>query len=227
MQAVTAQGGGGRIEGHVADLSHMAEVGELADTVAAAHPKIDVLINNAGIYRTSDEVTAEGLDVRFAVNTIAPYLLTKRLLPVMGAGARILNLSSAAQAPVDLSALAGGRRIEASQAYAQSKLALTMWSRDLADKLGAKGPSVIAINPGSLLATKMVKEGYGIAGHDIGIGVGVLARAALDDAFAEVSGRYFDNDAGRFANPHPDGMNAARCRAVVEAIENVLARLAG
>jgi len=227
VQAATAQGGGGRVEGHIADLSRMAQVGGLADVVALAHPKLEVLINNAGVFRTADEMTPDGLDTRFAVNTIAPYLLMKRLLPSMDEGSRIVNLSSAAQAPVDLSALVVGGRMDAAQAYAQSKLALTMWTRALADRLGADGPAVIAVNPGSLLATKMVKEGFGIAGSDIGIGAEILVQAALDDAFADASGRYFDNDAGRFADPHPQAMDAARCRAVLDAIEKVLARLAG
>ena len=169
----------------------------------------------------------DGLDTRFAENPIAPCRLTKRLQPSMGEGLRIVIRPSAAQAPDDLSALGGGARMDAAQAYAQSKLALTMWTRALADRLGAAGPAVIAVNPGSLLATKMVREGYGIAGSDVGIGAGILVQTALGDAFADASGRYFDNDAGRFANPHPQAMDAARCRAVVDAIEKVLARLAG
>lgn len=69
-------------------------------------------------------------------------------------------------------------------AYAQSKLALTMWSRSLALSLNGDGPAIIAVNPGSLLGTKMVKEGFGMAGGDIGIGAEILVRAALEDEFA-------------------------------------------
>ena len=120
---------GGRAESYVADLSRMADVEALAKAVAERHASLDVLINNAGVYHTPDLVTQDGLDARFAVNTIAPYLLTQRLVPLLGASGRVINLSSAAQSPVDPEALAGRVRLSDGAAYAQSKLALTMWSR--------------------------------------------------------------------------------------------------
>lgn len=101
-----------------------------------------------------------------------------------------------------------------------------MWSRTLAEDLGDKGPVVVAVNPGSLLGSKMVKEGFGIPGGDLAIGVDILMRAALSDEFAGATGQYFDNDSGRFASPQPDGLDDAKCREVVKAIEDVLARLA-
>ncbi|QFU01986.1 Rhamnolipids biosynthesis 3-oxoacyl-[acyl-carrier-protein] reductase [Halomonas sp. THAF5a] len=214
------------VEGHVADLSRLADVEDLAEAVASRHARLDVLINNAGVFRVPDPLTDDGLDVRFAVNTIAPYLLTRRLLPLMAAGARVINLSSAAQAPVDIDALAGrGRLDDEFSAYAQSKLALTMWSRHLAMTLNDRAPAIIAVNPGSLLGSKMVKEGFGVAGNDLQIGVDILNRAALDDAFAHATGQYFDNDAKRFASPHADALEAAKCERVVRVIEDVLARL--
>ncbi|MGI9616232.1 MAG: hypothetical protein ACR2QO_25175, partial [Acidimicrobiales bacterium] len=112
-------------------------------------------------------------------------------------------------------------------AYAQSKLALTMWSRHLADQIGHDGPAIIAVNPGSLLATKMVKEGYGIAGNDLRIGVDILVRASLSDEFAEATGRYFDNDAGRFGQPHPDALDPNKNAAVVAAIDDVVSQVRG
>ena len=158
------------------------------------------------------------------VNTIAPFLLTRRLLPLLGASSRVINLSSAAQAPVNLRALAGEVQLPDNAAYAQSKLALTMWSRALALSLGKDGPSVVAVNPGSMLGTKMVKEAYGVAGGDVGIGADILCRAALSDEFATASGKYFDNDAGRFARPHPDALDANKSADVVRAIETILAK---
>jgi NAD(P)-dependent dehydrogenase (short-subunit alcohol dehydrogenase family) len=110
-------------------------------------------------------------------------------------------------------------------AYAQSKLALTMWSRQLALALGEDGPVIVAVNPGSLLGSKMVKEGFGVDGGDIRIGAEILARAALADDFATVSGQYFNNDSGRFAAPHPDALDARKSQDIVRAIEMVLAKL--
>ena len=210
------------VESYVADLSRLPEVKALAAAVAQNHTQLDVLINNAGVFRVPDPVTPEGLDLRFVVNTVAPYLLTQELLPLLGASGRVVNLSSAAQAPVDLKALAGGVRLGDGPAYAQSKLALTMWSRDLALALGDRGPVVIAVNPGSMLGTKMVKQAYGVSGADVGIGAEILCRMALSDEAAEASGLYFDNDSGRFASPHPDALDPQKCQQVVQGIEAIL-----
>ena len=182
------------------------------------------MINNAGVYKTAQPVTATGFDVRFVVNTIAPYLLTKKLLPLMSASGRVINLSSAAQSPVDLKALSGQTTITNDfDAYGQSKLAITIWSKSMAQSIGNDGPAVIAVNPGSLLATKMVKEGFGTAGHDITIGSDILTRLSLEDEFATASGRYFDNDRRQFASPHPSGLDQQHTEALVAAVESLIA----
>jgi NAD(P)-dependent dehydrogenase (short-subunit alcohol dehydrogenase family) len=222
-KVLSALPGGGDVESYVADLSCMADVEALAKTVSEKHAQLDVLINNAGIYSTPDPVTQDGLDVRFVVNTIAPYLLTKRLLPLLGTSGRVINLSSAAQSPVDLKAMAGQCRLSDGSAYAQSKLALTMWSRNMALSLKDQGPSIIAVNPKSMLGSKMVKQAYGVIGADLGIGADILTRAALSDEFTDASGQYFDNDIGKFASPHPDVLNPQKCKEIVNAIEAVLA----
>ena len=216
--------GEGTVESYVADLSRMDDVEALAKDVSDKHAHLDVLINNAGVYNTPNSVTSDGLDVRFVVNTIAPYLIARRLLPLLGKSGRVINLSSAAQSPVDLKAMAGQRELSDSQAYAQSKLAITMWSRHMALEL-KDGPMVVAVNPGSLLGTKMVKEAYGMAGGDIGIGADILCRAALDDEFADASGKYFDNDSGQFAPPHPDAIDTVKFQEVVSVMESILAEI--
>ncbi|MES9969221.1 MAG: SDR family NAD(P)-dependent oxidoreductase [Candidatus Thiodiazotropha sp.] len=216
--------GGGSIESYLADLSSLAEVEALARAIGEGNSRLDVLITNAGILRSSETITSDGLDIRFAVNTFAPYLLSQRLLPLLGADSRVINLSSAAQSPVNLEALAGRSRIaDDLNAYAQSKLALTAWSRSMAHALDDHGPVMVAVNPGSLLGTKMVKEGFGMAGKDIRIGVDILVRAALSDEFADASGKYFDNDAGRFGSPHPDALDARKSEQLLQAMEEVLA----
>jgi len=213
----------GRVESYVSDLSRMADVEALAKAVAEKHAKLDVLINNAGVYNTPNLITQDGLDVRFAVNTIAPYLLTQRLLPLLGASGRVINLSSAAQSPVDPEALVGRGKLSDGAAYAQSKLALTMWSRYMALSLKDDGPAIIAVNPRSMLGSKMVKEAYGVAGSDLRIGAEILYRASLADEFAAASGQYFDNDIGQFTSPHPDALNRQKCEEIVRVIEEVLA----
>lgn len=219
---VRASGGDGEIETYRADLSSAPEIDALAAAVAAGRDDLDVLINNAGVFRTSNPIADNGLDLRFMVNTIAPYLLSRELKPLLHQNSRIINLSSAAQAPVDLAALRGDVLLDDGNAYAQSKLALTMWSKHLAQQSSADGPLVVAVNPGSFLGTKMVKEAYGMAGNDIGIGAAILAKAATSEEFINASGRYFDNDSGRFADPHADALDPRKNVAVVESIESTL-----
>jgi NAD(P)-dependent dehydrogenase (short-subunit alcohol dehydrogenase family) len=168
-------------------------------------------------------MTPDGIDVRFAVNTIAPYLLTRRLVPLIGTSGRVITLSSAAQSIVDPEALAGRVQLSDMAAYSQSKLALTMWSRKMALSLGEDGPAIIAVNPASMLGSKMVKQAFGVAGGDLRIGAEILCRAALSDEFAAASGRYFDNDSGQFTSPHPDALNPQKCEEIVRVIEEVLA----
>ncbi|MEL6919929.1 MAG: SDR family NAD(P)-dependent oxidoreductase [Pseudomonadota bacterium] len=210
-----AQEVGGAVATYQADLSSLAETAKLAEVITANHDRIDVLINNAGVYKTPNPTLPNGQDVRFVVNTLAPHVLTKALLRIIPSDGRVINLSSAAQAPVDLAALAGDKHLDDMGAYAQSKRAITLWSAEMAANTPG-GPVFIAVNPGSLLASKMVREGFGVAGHDLQIGADILCRLALDDDFADASGQYWDNDAGRFG--HIDVRQAAR---VTEAIASL------
>ena len=221
-KTLSALSSGGNIDSYVADLSRMKNVEEFSKTIVEKHEKLDVLINNAGVYNVPNSVTQDGLDIRFAVNTIAPYLLTKLLLPLFEKSGRVINVSSAAQYTVELKALVGQSRLSDDMAYAQSKLALTMWSRDMALSLKDKGPSIIVVNPKSMLGSKMVKQAYGVDGADLQIGADILTRATLSDEFADASGKYFDNDVGRFASPHPDALNLQKCKEITNVIETVL-----
>ena len=216
--------GGGSVEIYLADLSVIANVEVFAKAVIEKHSKLDVLINNAGVYNAKEPFTKDGLDIRFAVNTIAPYLLTKRLLSILDNSGRVINLSSAAQSTVQEEALYGKLKLSDGAAYAQSKLALTMWSCSLALSLKENNPIIIAINPGSFLGSKMVKQAFGVTGGDIGIGAEILTKAALMDQFKNASGKYFDNDLGKFASPHIDALNTTKCQEIVSIIEKILAK---
>jgi len=208
-----------------ADLSRLSEVVQLAEQVSDEVGQLDVLINNAGVFKLAEARSPEGLDLRFVVNTLAPYVLTQRLLPALSARGRVVNLASAAQAPVDLDALAGRRSLDDSAAYAQSKLGLIMWTRHLAASLGADAPMVVAMNPASFLASKMVRSAYGVEGKDLSVGAEVLVGAVLDASFADASGKYFDNDAGQFAAPHPEAMHPERNEALIGALDALAQRL--
>lgn len=215
---------GGTSETYAADLSSMEQVHTLAAAVRQRHSQLDAVINNAGVLKVNQPRTSDGYDVRFMVNTFAPYVLTRALLPILPVHARIVNLSSAAQEMVDLDALHGRKQVDDMRAYAQSKLAITIWTRELAKEL-SDGPIVVAVNPGSLLASKMVKEGFGVAGNDLQIGADILCEAAIGESFSEASGQYFDNDRGEFASPHAAALDVDHSRDVMRAIEEVVAQL--
>lgn len=212
-----------RVEAYAADLSVLGDVEKLSSAINARQTTLDVLINNAGVFVVPETVADDGLDVRFLVNTIAPYWLSKQLLAVLGASGRIVNLSSAAQASIDPVELTQSSPLDDGVVYAKSKLAITMWSKHLAGQLGDQGPAIIAVNPASFLGSKMVKEAYGRQGGDLQKGADILVKAALADEFAEASGLYFDNDVGQFTSPHPDALDTAKNQQIADTIDRVLA----
>nr|WP_321274360.1 SDR family NAD(P)-dependent oxidoreductase [uncultured Vibrio sp.] len=212
----------GKIETIVADLSSFDALSTMIKEVDERFGKLDILINNAGVYSTQQTQTKECLDVRFMVNTIAPYLLVKTLLPLFDQSGRIVNLSSAAQSSVDLLALQGRKLLSDGEAYAQSKLAITMWSRVLGLKLKDKGPIVVSVNPKSFLGSKMVRNAYNIPGHDIQLGADILVKAVLSQEFSEAHGAYFDNDIATFASPHNDALNDKKTNEVLATIERLI-----
>lgn len=216
-----------RIESYRADLSSFIDIKEMLKALTQAHTSIDIVINNAGIFKTPEAITADGLDIRFVVNTFAPYIITQTLQGLLADDGRIINLSSAAQAPVYIDAMQGKHSAgEAFQAYAQSKLAITIWSQALAETLKPK-QVVMAVNPGSLLASKMVTEGFGVTGNDLSIGADILVRTALSDEFAAASGQYYDNDAKQLAAPHDDAQDPAKCARILAAIQESIAHYYG
>lgn len=223
VQAVATGEAVNNIDGFVADFSDLTDVLKMAAEVTEKLPKLDVLINNAGIYTTASAMTKDKLDIRFVVNYLAPYELTNALLPLLKKSGeacivspRIINLSSAAQAPISYKAFLGQENLDDKAAYAQSKLALTMWSMNLADTVASYNITVIAVNPGSLLNTKMVNEAYGEYWSSADKGANILTELAISDEFAGDTGKYFDNDIkdgahgdakGAFGQPYADALD--------------------
>ncbi|WP_297086698.1 SDR family NAD(P)-dependent oxidoreductase [uncultured Draconibacterium sp.] len=210
------------VNGFVADLSDFDAVNQLATEIAERIPRLDVLINNAGVYKSPVQSNKDGLDMRFVVNYLAPFLLTKRLLPVLGItiGSRIINLSSAAQSAISYDALAGTVPLPDNTTYAMSKLALTMWSFYLAGQL--KNTTVIAVNPGSLLNTKMVQEAFGRSWSAANKGADILYELATAKEHMARSGQYFDNDSGNYAKAHPAAYKQTEIEQLIKATEVLL-----
>jgi len=159
--------------------------------------------------------------MRFMVNYLAPYLLTNHLLDLYrGKIERIINLSSAAQSPVSLKALQGEENLPESEAYAQSKLALTMWSFHLAEKF--KETTVIAVNPGSLLNTNMVKQAFGKHWSPADKGSTILVDLAISEKYKSDTGKYFDNDKEAFGAAHANAYNKPRIEELLKITESIL-----
>jgi NAD(P)-dependent dehydrogenase (short-subunit alcohol dehydrogenase family) len=220
--------GNERLRWYRADLASLADVRALAERVAADEPRLDVLINNAGIGTTlpgdgARQVSADGYELRFQVNYLAHYLLTRLLLPVLerSAPARIVNVSSAGQAPIDFDDVMLERNYEGYLAYCRSKLAQIMFTVDLAAELADRGVTANALHPGTFMPTKIVTH----AGVDpltsLEQGVDATVGLATDPALNGVTGRYFDGR--RESRPNPQAGDAAARRRLRELSD----RLAG
>jgi len=210
------------IHGFVADFSDLNSISKMVEEINQVVSKLDILINNAGIFKSNSEKNKQGLDIRFVVNYLTPYHLTRQLLPLFDKtnASRIINLSSAAQSTVSLNALNGKENLSSQEAYAQSKLALTMWSMDLAKK--HHPISTIAVNPGSLLNTKMVQEAYGQHWSAADKGSDILFSLALSDKYLGITGKYFDNDKGSFSKAHLDAYDEEKIRALIQETEEII-----
>jgi NAD(P)-dependent dehydrogenase (short-subunit alcohol dehydrogenase family) len=186
-----------------ADLSLLAEARTAAARIAAEHPRLAVLVNNAGLFSERRRVTAEGRELVLAVNHLSPFVLTQALAGVLrdGAPARIVNIGSAASdnARIDLDDLEGARRWRGLHAYGQSKLALMMASFGWAQRLESSGVTVNVVHPGTV-ATKIAKV-PGVIGIAWTLltpfmisaerGADTPLHVALAPELAGVSGRYF------------------------------------
>ena len=190
------------VEGFVADFSSMNEVRRLAKEVVAKHDKIDILINNAGAGFAAPRYGKDGTELRLAVNYLAPFLLTNLLLPAIkkAAPSRIVNVSSAGQSPVNFDDIMLEKNFDGVTAYCQSKLALIMFTLDLAEELKGDDVSVNALHPGTYLDTNMVRDanikplGTPQSGADAEIYL------ATSPELRNVSGKYFNEKKEAKAN---------------------------
>ncbi|WP_344930155.1 SDR family NAD(P)-dependent oxidoreductase [Aquimarina addita] len=211
-----------KINGFVSDLSDFRSIQKMITDITKEHSEIDILINNAGVFKSNIQQNKDSLDIRFAVNYFAPYMLTNGLIPLLknSNSPRVINLSSAAQSTVSLEALKGNEKISTQEAYSQSKLALTMWSFYLSQKIDFL--NVVAVNPGSLLNTKMVQEAYGQYWSSADKGADILYELAISEKYADSNGKYFDNDKGTFSNAHNDAYNQEKITRLISETNKIL-----
>jgi NAD(P)-dependent dehydrogenase (short-subunit alcohol dehydrogenase family) len=228
-----AEGAGrspGLVTGLVADLADLSEVDRLADQVIDRLPRLDVLVNNAGIgfgpRGSGRQTSAQGLELRFAVNYLAGVLLTRRLLPLLRASApaRIVNVASIGQQALDLDDLQLERDYDGARAYQRSKVAQIMFTLDLAAELDPAVVTVNALHPATFMDTPMVIEAGGRPMSTVEEGGAATLRLIEDPALAGVTGRFYDGT--RPADPHPQAADAAVRARLRRATDELLATLA-
>ena len=151
----------GKVETAIADLSSMAQVRKLAADIKSRFPRLDVLLNNAGAINQKRIATADGFELTFAANHLAYFLLTTELLPLLGPGARIVNVASEASraAKLDLDDLQGERGYSGWTAYANSKLENILFTFELARRL-PKGVTANALHPGAIASNFAQNAGW-------------------------------------------------------------------
>ena len=194
LEDIRRETGSERLGSYLADLSSLAQVRALADRILADQVHLDVLINNAGVIVRERKESEDGFELTFAVNYLAHFLLTSLLLPLLrgSAPARIVNVASAGQSPVDFDDVMLERRYDGMRAYTRSKLAQIMFTFELAGRLSGSGVSVNALHPASLMDTKMVNETFGYTMSTVQEGAVATVRLAASPDVEGVTGRYFD-----------------------------------
>jgi len=192
------EGAGGKATFLKADLASLAEVRKLAAAVKTETGQLQLLINNAGIGSAGDkpgrQESADGHELRFAVNYLAGFLLTQLLLPLVKAGApaRIVNVSSAGQETIDFGDVMLTKGYSGTRAYRQSKLAQILFTVDLADELKASGIIANCLHPSTYMNTTMVRQSGTTPMSSVETGADAIMQLAVSPRLEGKSGLYFN-----------------------------------
>ena len=201
IEGIRADTGNDELHPYRADLSSLEEVRELAGRIGDERDALHCLVNNAGI-GTSEPgggerlESADGHELRFAVNYLAGFLLTRLLTPLLArsAPARIVNVASAGQASIDFDDVMLERRYDETQAYLQSKLAQVMFTIDLAEELRDQGVTVNCLHPSTFMPTKMVLAAGRAPASSLEDGIRPTVRLIADPELDLTTGTYFDRE---------------------------------
>jgi NAD(P)-dependent dehydrogenase (short-subunit alcohol dehydrogenase family) len=215
------QRAGGAAYAYLADLSSLTEVRRLAETVRRDHSRLDVLVNNAGIgtgpHGNRRDVSQDGHELRFAVNHLAGFLLTRLLLPLLTAqrGSRIVNVSSVGQRRIDFADVMLTRGYDGVRAYCQSKLAQIMFTFDLAQELEDSGVTANCLHPATYMDTTMVRLSGARPMSSVDEGADAILQLVDSPDLSGKTGRYYDGMHASRANDQAYDANArARLRAL-------------
>ncbi|MBA3263022.1 MAG: SDR family oxidoreductase [Thermoleophilaceae bacterium] len=196
----------GAERGLVADLAKLDDVRRLADQV----DELDTLVNNAGIIVAERRESADGHELTFAVNYLSHFLLTALLLAKVREPARIVNVSSIGQQPLDFDDLMFERDWEGYAAYARSKLAQVLFTNELAQRLADRDVTVNALHPATLMDTNMVRGALGRPMSSVEEGADATLRLITDPSLDGVSGRFYNGTRESGTDPQADDADARR-----------------
>ncbi|MGP3775502.1 SDR family NAD(P)-dependent oxidoreductase [Streptomyces sp. SDT5-1] len=191
---------GGRAEAYVADLAELAQVRDLGARVAADHPELDALVNNAGVGTgapgSGRELSADGHELRFAVDLLAPVALTRALLPTLrdNAPSRVVNCGSLGQAPIDFDDLELSTRYSGTEAYCRAKFGLAAHTFSLARQLTGTGVHVNVIHPATYMDTAMVREAEVGPLNTVEDGASGVLALAVGELGGEATAGFFDGE---------------------------------
>jgi NAD(P)-dependent dehydrogenase (short-subunit alcohol dehydrogenase family) len=210
------RGGGREPVFYQADLSSLAETRKLAQTVCANHKRLDVFVSNAGIGTQNEgparQISKDGHELRFAVNYLAGFLLGHLLLPLLkeSAPARIVNVASLGQHPIDFDDVMITKSYSGSRAYAQSKLSQIMFTIDLAEQLKGSGVTANSLHPATYMNTTMVRAGGVTPISTVEQGGEAILHLVSGDDVAGESGLFFNGMNQARANPQAYDASARR-----------------
>lgn len=199
---IEEQTGSDRLSYYLSDLSSMQQVRELAEKVYSEQDRLDVLINNAGVILPERKETEGGVELTFAVNYLSHFLLSRLLLPLLqqSVPARIVNVASVGQSPIDFNDVMLKNGYDPMRAYSQSKLAMIMDAFTLAEELEGTSVTVNALHPATLMDTKMVRQAFGHSQSSVEEGVRATLRLAISSDVENTTGHYFDGEKEARAN---------------------------
>lgn len=177
-----------------ADLSLLKDIKEMSEILEKKYKKIDVLINNAGIFSHKRIITPDGFELTFMINYLSHFYLTYLLFPLLkNKGTRIINVSSMAHSSdLDFDNLQGEKGYNGYTAYSYSKLMNILFTFELAERVNKYNITSNCLHPG-VINTKLLNEGWGMGGSSVEIGAQTSVFLAASDEVSEITGRYFVN----------------------------------
>jgi len=198
---LAARGGPDHVDVLTGDFASLASVRGMAESFRRKYPRLDVLINNAGVYRNKRELSADGLELMFAINHLAPFLLTNLLLDSLKSseGARVLNITAPTTTKLNFDDLQGETKFDSLQAFGASKMGNLLFTFDLARRLEGTEVTVNALHPGlartglmdgSSFLLRLMLNAFSASPEKAGAGI---VKAALGEQYANQTGNFFAN----------------------------------